>query len=217
MRKPYLIGVAGPSGSGKTELSRWLASMLSAPIVSLDCYYRELDHLPLHERAQTNFDQPDALDRDLLRAHLSLLAADNPIEVPVYDFTRHTRAPQVHPVEPAAFVIVEGLFALYWEQVRALLRTKVYVHTEDDLCFARRLERDVRERGRTPQSVMAQYEATVRPMGRLYVLPTRRFADVVVSGNRPLELTSAEVLAHVHAPHAGEARAAAAGDLSGLR
>ncbi|MFB3830151.1 MAG: uridine kinase [Bryobacteraceae bacterium] len=199
MLRPYLIGVAGPSGSGKTELARKLASALSAPVVALDSYYRELSHLTVEERARVNFDVPAALDHDLLCGQLALLAAGGEIAVPVYDFSRHTRAPEVQCVRAGRFAIVEGLFALYWEQVRALLGTGVYVHTADELCFARRLERDVRERGRTPESVVAQYEQTVRPMAERYVFPERDVADVVVSGVEPLERTAAQVLEHVYA------------------
>lgn len=201
---PVLIGIAGPSCSGKTELARRLATALSAPILPLDCYYRPLDHLRWEERAQTNFDEPDALDADLLASHIAALAAGQTIDKPVYDFARHTRAPHVDRIVPAAFVIVEGLFTLYWPAVRRSLTLAVYVDASDDVCFRRRLERDVRERGRTPQSVRLQYDATVRPMAARYILPSRVHAAVTVSGEAPLEDTSAAVLARLpgaRAPH----------------
>ncbi len=182
----YLIGIAGPSGSGKTELARALSLALGGPVISLDSYYRELAHLPLDERAQTNFDEPDAIEHDLLLAHLSALAGGQGVEIPVYDFTRHLRTGETEAVPTAGFGIVEGMWALYWEDVRRLLGTKVYVHTSDEVCFERRLARDLRERGRSPESVASQYAATVRPMAQRYVLPTRLFADVVVSGIQPV-------------------------------
>lgn len=195
---PYLIAIAGPSCSGKSELSKRLSGELRAPVVSLDSYYRELAHLPLEERARMNFDEPAALDEALLLAQVRALAAGRAIDRPVYDFSRHTRSGQFERIEPAPFVIVEGLLALYWPELRALYGTKVYIDAADDeVCFRRRLERDVRERGRTPESVYAQYQATVRPMAERYILPTRAWADLVVSGVEPLELSAAAVLAHV--------------------
>jgi uridine kinase len=182
----YLIGIAGPSGSGKTELARALSLALGCPVISLDSYYRELAHLPLDNRAQTNFDEPDAIEHDLLLAHLNALAGGRGVEIPVYDFTRHLRTGETETVPAADFGVLEGLWALYWEDVRRLLGTKVYVHTSDEVCFERRLARDLRERGRSAESVAAQYAATVRPMARRYVLPTRQFADVVVSGVQPV-------------------------------
>lgn len=160
----------------------------------MDCYYRDLSHLAPEERARCNFDIPQALDEELLASHIQLLAQGVPIEKPVYDFARHVRTPRVEIIRPGRFVIVEGLFTLYWEAVRCLLALKIYVDTPDAVCLARRIERDVRERGRTPDSVRQQWQATVRPMAERYVLPTRRFADVVVSGTEPLAQLVATVL-----------------------
>lgn len=194
---PLLIGIAGPSCSGKSELARRLAAALAAPILALDSYYLPLDHLTWEERARTNFDEPAALDEDLLASHLAALARGETIEKPVYDFARHTRAARSEPVAPAAFLIVEGLFTLHWPAVRSALALSVYVEACDEVCFRRRLDRDVRERGRTPQSVREQYDATVRPMAERYILPQRRHAAIVVSGEQPLEQTSAAVLARL--------------------
>lgn len=194
---PYLIGIAGPSGAGKTLLASTLAATLQAPIVSLDSYYLDLGHLPFKERARTNFDAPAALDRDLLAAHLAALAAGRDIDVPVYDFTRHARATAVERVRAAGFAIVEGLFALHWADVHELFGTKVYIEAPDDVCFARRLDRDTRERGRSPESVHAQYAETVRPMAALYIRPSREAADVVVSGLDPVAASVESVLAHI--------------------
>jgi uridine kinase len=195
--RPYLIGIAGPSGAGKSTLAAALAEALGAPIISLDSYYRELAHLPLEERARMNFDEPRALDAGLLAGQLTQLAAGEETSIPIYDFSRHTRAAGATLLRPRDFILVEGLFALYWPEVRALLGTKVFAAAPDDLCFTRRLERDVRERGRTPASVTFQYSATVRPMAEKYILPTRSWADVVVSGAEPLEHSVAAVRAHI--------------------
>ncbi len=193
-RRPFLIGVAGPSCSGKTEVSRRLAVRLRAPIVALDSYYRDLSHLSQTKRAAVNFDEPQALDHPLLIRHIGQLAAGRPIDKPVYDFAQHARTAAVEHVEPADFVIVEGLFTLYWARLRKLLGVRVFLEVPDDLCFERRATRDVRERGRTPESVYVQYNATVRPMAGLYVLPTRRYADLVISGGDSLDATAETVL-----------------------
>ena len=174
-----------------------MAGRLGAPILSLDSYYRDMAHLPLEERARTNFDEPGALDADLLIAQVRSLASGDRIERPVYDFARHTRAPEIEELAPAEYVIVEGLFTLYWEALRRLYGTKVYVEADDALCFARRMERDVRERGRSPESVRWQYNETVRPMAERYVYPARLFADVIVSGTAPLAESAALVLSHL--------------------
>jgi uridine kinase len=193
--RPYLIAVAGPSCSGKSELSKALRAKLKAPVLGLDSYYRELAHLPLEERARMNFDEPAALDRDLLIAQVRSLWEGRAIEKPVYDFSRHTRSGEIERIEPSEYAIVEGLFALYWPELRKLYGTSVFIDVDDAVCYQRRLERDVRERARTPESVYVQYNTMVRPMAERYILPTRAWADVVVSGVEPLERTSAAVLA----------------------
>ncbi|MGH9522702.1 MAG: uridine kinase [Terriglobales bacterium] len=191
---PHIIGIGGPSCAGKTELSRRVSKALNAPILPIDAYYINLDNLSLAERAHFNFDEPTALDHYLLRQHIEALAAGHGIDRPTYDFTTHTRAAATERIEPADFVILEGLFALYWDDIRPFLRTKVFVDACDETCLARRTVRDVAERGRTPQSVLEQFEKTVRPMANLHVRPTTRWADVVVSGNERLEVNAAAVL-----------------------
>jgi uridine kinase len=195
----HIIAIGGPSCAGKTELAKHLARRLPAPLLPLDAYYPDLGFLPLSERPKFNFDVPDSLDHDLLRRHLTAWVDGHEIARPVYDFATHTRSSAVERLAPGPYLLLEGLFALYWEDIRPLLATKVFVEAPDHVCLGRRQVRDVRERGRTPESVLKQYTETVRPMAELHVHPTRRFADVVVSGQVPLETSACAVLAHVQA------------------
>ncbi len=192
-----IIGIAGSSGSGKSELSRRLSAATGAPVVSLDSYYRDLTHLPLEARAETNFDEPASLDDSLLLAQCSALAGGQAIDVPHYDFSCHTRVPGTQHIQPGDIVIVEGLFTLYWNDLRHLLHASIYVDLEDETCYARRLARDVRERGRTPESVEHQYLTTVRPMAEQYIWPTRRHADLIIRGDAQLDESVATVLSFV--------------------
>src|SRR5271157_336498 len=193
--RPHIIGIAGPSSSGKTELSRQLVLKLpGTSIVSLDSYYRGMEEIPLEARKKVNFDHPDALDWELLRVHLRDIANGKAFEEPVYSFAAYARTTETRRIEPSEFVIVEGLFVLYWPELRALLNTKIYVETDPEVCFARRLQRDVAERGRTPESVREQYERTVRPGAEWFVFPTKKFADLAVSGEEPLANSTAAVV-----------------------
>jgi uridine kinase len=192
---PHIIGVAGPSSSGKTELSRQLQQHLpGTSIVSLDSYYRGMEEIPLEERKKANFDHPDALDWELLHEHLQAMASGQGFDEPVYSFADYARTAATRRIEPSEFIVVEGLFVLYWPELRHMLDTKVYVETAADVCFARRLHRDVLERGRTEQSVRDQYERTVRPSAEWFVYPTKKYADLVVSGEEPLTQSTAAVL-----------------------
>jgi uridine kinase len=193
--KPRLIGIGGPSCAGKTEVAVRLAALFGAPVVALDAYYRDLAHLPLDERARANFDIPDSLDDQLLIAQVRALSLGQEVAIPVYDFTHHVRTQAVERIQAGEFVIVEGLFTLYWEELRSLLDVKVLVVADDAICLNRRLERDIRERGRSRESVLEQYQRTVRPMAEKYVLPTRRFADLVLDGAGPVEQSVEAVLA----------------------
>lgn len=178
----YLIGIAGPSGAGKSFLANRLAERLHAPVLSLDHYYHDLSHLAFEQRVLTNFDEPSSVEHELLITQIRDLRNGREIAVPIYDFSIHTRIDKTTSLQPAPFVIIEGLFTLYWPELRSLLNTRVYVDTAERKCFERRLERDVRERGRTPESVADQYYNCVLPMAKRYVIPTREYADVVVDG-----------------------------------
>lgn len=193
----YLIGIAGPSGAGKSYLAHHLAQQLSAPVLPLDRYYRDLSHLALEERARTNFDEPAALEHELLISQVADLHAGRTIQLPTYDFAVHTRTGVTQAFQPSQFVIIEGLFTFYWAELRHLLGTSVYIEMADETCLRRRTERDVRERGRTPESVAHQFRTTVAPMSERYVRPTRTHADVVVAGDTPVELGVSNVLDHI--------------------
>lgn len=193
MKRFYLIGIAGPSCSGKSELSKYMSVLLSAPILSLDHYYRDLTHLPIEERAVQNFDHPDALDWQLLERDVATLASGQDLQVYKYDFTHHTRSDEVELIPAKEYVIVEGLFALYREEIRRQFGLKVFVAVPDETCLERRIERDIRERGRTRESVLWQYDATVRPMCEQFILPTRQLADLVVSGTDLLEQSAGRI------------------------
>jgi uridine kinase len=204
----HIIGIAGPSSSGKSELARQLAMRLpGTDIVSLDSYYRGMEDIPLEERKKVNFDHPDSLDWELLHEHLVAISEGRAFDEPVYSFAGYARTTQTRRIEPGEFLIVEGLFVLYWPELREMLDTKVYVQTDPVVCFDRRLRRDVAERGRTPESVRQQYERTVRPSAEWFVNPTEKYADLVVSGEEPFERSTSAV---VHALH--RARSAASGD-----
>ena len=197
MMVPYLIAIAGGSGSGKSWLADHLAEHLPAILLPLDSYYRDLSQLELAARAHQNFDVPEALDWSLIEQHVGDLAKGFEVDKPVYDFATHTRLAAVERIRPGEFVLLEGFFALYQEKVRSLCGARVFLWVEDPICLARRMERDMRHRGRTRESVIAQYNGTVRPMYERYVLPTRAFADLVLYGEDPVEKLAAAVYAHI--------------------
>ncbi len=187
--RPLIIGVAGGTGSGKTTIANAIRTAIDHPQMALiqhDAYYRDAGHLPLDERARINFDHPDALETELLVRHLEELIAGRPVEVPVYDFATHTRRPAGTPLRPAKVVIVEGILIFCDRALRDLMDLKIFVDTDDDLRFIRRLKRDIQERGRSLDSVVAQYLGTVRPMHAAFVEPSRKYADIIIpEGHNP--------------------------------
>jgi uridine kinase len=182
-RAVTVVGICGGSGSGKTTVTRALVDHLGsdcAAVIPHDAYYRDLSHLPPPERARDNVDHPDAFDTGLLAADLAALRAGRPVETPVYDFVSHVRRPERRRVEPRPVIIVEGILILADARLRPLLDIKVFVETAADIRLIRRIRRDTAERGRTLEGVLAQYEATVRPMHLQFVEPSRSHADVVI-------------------------------------
>ncbi len=197
---PVVMGIAGASGSGKTTLAVELARELEGVHFPLDNYYRDLSHLPLAERARQNFDDPALIESSLLAAHVAALTRNEAIERPLYDFSTYIRIPeQTETVQAGGFVLVEGLFALYYAELLALYQLRVYVDTPDDVCFDRRLKRDTEQRGRKAESVREQYEATVRPSSIQYVRPSAVNADVTVDGTEALDWKVEQVLAAMRA------------------
>jgi uridine kinase len=181
--QPIILGVAGGSGSGKTTVVRAMVRSLGREQVAVihhDAYYRDTSHLTLEQRRLINYDHPDALETELLVEHLRELRAGRPAAVPVYDFAEHARLQQREHVLPHKVIIVDGLLILWDSQLRALMDIKVFVDTDADLRFIRRLERDIRERGRSAESVITQYLQTVRPMHLEFVEPSKRYADIIV-------------------------------------
>ena len=181
--KPLVVGVAGGSGSGKSTVVRHITEALGADRVAVleqDAYYRDAPHLTLEERAARNYDHPDAIDEELLVEHVRALRAGEPVAAPLYDFVAHARRPETRPVEPRPCVVVEGILVLATEPVRELLDVRLYVETDADVRFIRRLRRDIEARGRTADSVIAQWEQTVRPMHLQFVEPSKRNADLII-------------------------------------
>ena len=180
---PVVIGVAGGSGSGKTTVVRRIVESLGQDEVSVlehDRYYRDRTDLRLEERAGLNYDHPDSLETDLMVAHVEALRAGQAVEIPVYDFTRYARQNATERIEPRSALIVEGILIYTDAALRDLMDIKVFVDTDDDTRFIRRLRRDVAERGRTMDSVIEQYLSTVKPMHLEFVEPSKRYADIIV-------------------------------------
>lgn len=195
MGRPVLVGIGGCSGSGKTSLARELATQLEATLFPLDLYYRDLSQFPLDSRHKQNFDHPDSLESELFIAHIRRLAEGRTIRRPVYDFAHHARvAGAFEAVSPARFVVVEGILALHYAELWPLYDFSIYVDAPDEVCLARRIYRDVRERGRTEESVRAQFEATARPMAEMYVKPSQVRATMTVSGMEALDWSIEQVL-----------------------
>jgi uridine kinase len=183
MRKPVVIGVTGGSGSGKTSVTNSIYESLkdlSILVLQQDYYYKDQRNVPFEERLKTNYDHPLAFDNDLLIEHIEKLLRYEPIEKPVYDYSIHTRSEKVIPVQPKDVIILEGILVLEDERLRDLMDIKLYVDTDADLRIIRRLQRDIKERGRTFESVIDQYLNVVRPMHNQFIEPTKRYADIII-------------------------------------
>jgi len=183
VKKRILIGIAGGTGSGKTLVAKNLFRDLGSDrvvILQQDAYYKNLSHLPFEERAKQNFDHPDAIDSDLLLRHIKDLLAGKTIQQPIYDFTIHLRKNETREIGGHDIIILEGILILYNPELRNLMDIKVYVDTDADIRFIRRLMRDTKERGRSMESVVRQYKESVRPMHLQFVEPTKRYADIII-------------------------------------
>ncbi len=181
--RSVIIGVAGGTGSGKTTVANRILERVGAEhiaYISHDAYYKDLRHLTLEERSKMNFDHPDSLETSLLIEHLKMLRDCHPIEMPVYDFTRHARTDETVHIEPAPIILVEGILIFAEPLLRELFDVKLFIDTDGDLRLIRRLQRDMQERGRTFASVIEQYLTTVRPMHLEFVEPSKRYADVII-------------------------------------
>lgn len=181
MNKSLVIGVAGPSAGGKTTVTEKIKEEFGKKVVvvSFDDYYNNQDHLDFEARVVQNYDHPNAFDVTLLVEHLKELIAGNSIQRPIYDFTMHTRDKETVLVEPREIIIIEGLLPFHFDEVRELLDIKIFVETDADVCFIRRLKRDIRDRGRTQECVIEQYLTTVKPMREAFIDPTKKYADIV--------------------------------------
>jgi uridine kinase len=183
MHKPVVIGVTGGSGSGKTSVTKAIYESFkghSILILEQDYYYKDQSHLPFEERLKTNYDHPLAFDNDLLIQHIEQLLRYEGINKPVYDYSLHTRSHDVIRVQPKDVIILEGILVLEDERLRNLMDIKLYVDTDADLRIIRRLMRDIKERGRSIDSVIDQYVNVVRPMHNQFIEPTKRYADIII-------------------------------------
>jgi uridine kinase len=200
--KPLVIGIAGCSGSGKTTLARELTIQLDATFFPLDLYYRDLSQFPLDHRHKLNFDHPDSLELELIIEHVRGLAAGQPINRPVYDFKTHSRVlGSFDIITPTSVVIVEGILALHYPELLPLYHFSIYVNAPNEICLNRRIYRDMLERGRTEESVRAQFEATAKPMAELYVLPSAAHATITVEGTDSLDWSVEQILLRLHHLH----------------
>lgn len=180
---PLVIGIAGGSGSGKTTVAQVILQRVGRERIAFlqhDSYYKDLSGLPPAQRADVNFDHPESLESELLIEHIALLRAGKPVQVPIYDFSADRRTGETFTVQPCRVILVEGILIFAEPQLRKMFDVKIFVDTDADLRFIRRLERDINERGRTTASVIEQYTHTVRPMHLEFVEPSKRYADVII-------------------------------------
>jgi uridine kinase len=200
--KPLILGIAGGSGSGKTTVARVILDRVGEHHIAFiphDAYYKDLNHLTLAERAAVNFDHPDSLDTPLLIEHVRALKASKPVAIPIYDFKTHSRTLQTIALAPQSVILVEGILIFVEKELRDLFDVKIFVDTDADIRLIRRLQRDIAERGRTADSVIQQYLATVRPMHQEFVEPSKRFADVIIPEGGFNEVALDMVVARIQA------------------
>ncbi|MFT3895726.1 MAG: uridine kinase [Anaerolineales bacterium] len=180
---PLVIGIAGGSGSGKTTVAQEILQRVGPDRIAFlqhDSYYKDLSGLPPAQRAEVNFDHPNSLETELLTQHIADLRAGRSVEVPIYDFSIHTRTGRTFTVQPRRVILVEGILIFTEAALRNMMDVKIFVDTDSDMRFIRRLERDIKERSRTTESVIKQYQLTVRPMHMEFVEPSKRYADVII-------------------------------------
>jgi len=185
MKKGILIGIAGASGSGKTVITNSIIESLGSDktaIIQEDSYYKDLSDVPYEQRNNRNFDHPDAFDHDLLTEHLLQLLSGETVSCPVYDYKLHTRSKETKTAGPTNLTILEGILIFSDVQLRNLMDYRVFIDTPPDICFIRRLKRDTEDRGRTIESVIRQYTETVRPMYHEFIEPSKKYADIIISG-----------------------------------
>ncbi|WFA09668.1 uridine kinase [Tissierella sp. Yu-01] len=183
MKRPILIGIAGGTGSGKSTVTKEIFKTISDDnviVIEQDSYYKDQSHLSFEQRIDTNYDHPDAFDNKLLIKHLSELLDGKTIEKPIYDFENHNRKKETIRVEPKDIIILEGILILFEKEIRDLLDIKIFVDTDSDVRIIRRILRDMKDRGRTLDSVIVQYMGTVRPAHLQFVEPTKRYADIII-------------------------------------
>ncbi len=181
--KPIVFGVAGGTASGKTTVARNILDAVGASQVTYvphDAYYRDMSYLPLSERAQLNYDHPESLETELLIEHIQQLLENQSVRIPVYDFTEHRRTERTKLVEPSPIILIDGILIFTNERLRELMDIKIYVDTDADIRFIRRMDRDMKERGRSLDSIINQYMETVRVMHLEFVEPSKRYADVII-------------------------------------
>ncbi|WP_435063729.1 uridine kinase [Halobaculum sp. EA56] len=178
----FVVGIAGGTGAGKTTVSRLITERVADSVtrIPLDNYYRDLSHLDLEERAEVNYDHPEAFEWELLRDHLGTLLSGGTVEMPQYDFEIHNRKDETVTVEPTDVIVVEGILALYDDEINDMLDLRLYVETDADVRILRRIERDVIDRGRDLDGVIDQYLSTVKPMHEQFIEPTKKHADLII-------------------------------------
>ena len=192
--KIFIVGLAGPSGSGKSTVAKRVASRLKGHVLSMETYSTAMNHLPLEERAKVNYDAPDAIDIGLLESHIRDYAAGHTIEAPIYDFAQHLRVrDRCERIPAEAVLIVEGILALHFAELRPHYDLSIYLDAPDEVCFHRRKVRDITERQRSMDLILWQYENTVQPAARKYLLPSKAYADLVLESKSDLSTVEKNV------------------------